>query len=116
MRQVGVLAAAALHALDHHVERLAEDHVHARRLAEALAELPGVQIDAALVETNIVIFDVDPEWMSGAALVERLEAAGVRMLAFAPQRIRAVTHLDVTAEGVERTIAVLRTLAGSGVR
>ena len=73
MRQAGVIAAAGLYALDHHVERLAEDHANARALAEGLAEIPGVEIDPATVETNIVVFDVaDPE-----GFCERMLAAGV---------------------------------------
>lgn len=107
MRQVGILAAAALYALDHHVERLAEDHRNAKRLAEAIAELPGVHIDRATVETNIVLFDIDPRLGTAAEFVARLREGGVWMLALGPQRVRAVTHLDVSAEQIEQAIGVM---------
>ncbi|MEW6200011.1 MAG: low-specificity L-threonine aldolase [Planctomycetota bacterium] len=107
MRQVGILAAAALHALDHHVERLAEDHANARRLAEALADMPGVGIDPTTVETNIVLFDLDPRLGTAAEFVTRLHERGVWMLALGPQRVRAVTHLDVSTEQIESAIRAL---------
>ena len=110
MRQAGILAAACLYALDHHVERLAEDHEHARLLAEGLAGLPGVELDPASVETNIVIFQVP----DAAKLVERLEREhGVRMGTVGPRTVRAVTHLDVDRAGIERAVAAARAvLAG----
>jgi len=102
MRQVGLLAAAVNHALDHHVERLAEDHAHARALAEGLQGLPGVTVHAP--QTNIVFVDLAPEKAAGA--VERLKAAGV--LCTGLYRLRLVTHLDVSAEDVPRAVALLR--------
>jgi len=99
MRQAGIVAAGALWALDHNVDRLAEDHENARLLAEGLAEIPGVEVDPAAVETNIVIFDVpDP-----GAFVERLAAEGVE-LSLLDSRVRAVTHLDVDRAGIERAL------------
>jgi threonine aldolase len=98
MRQAGILAAAGLYALDHNVERLAEDHANARRLAAGLAEL-GFAV--APPETNIVIFEVDGE---ADAFCAALEARGVRMGAIGPSRVRAVTHLDVDAAGVDRAL------------
>ncbi|MFZ0971103.1 MAG: threonine aldolase family protein [Solirubrobacteraceae bacterium] len=98
-RQSGIIAAACLYALDHHVDRLAEDHVHARLLAEGLASLPGVQLDPASVETNIVIFHVE----DARALVARI-ADRVEVQAFDAHRVRAVTHLDVSREDVERAL------------
>lgn len=108
MRQAGIVAAGCLWSLDHHVERLADDHANARLLADGLAELPGVALDPATVQTNIVVFGVD----DAAALCARLEAEhGVLMGAFGPGTVRAVTHLDVDADGVARTIdAVSRLL------
>ena len=97
MRQAGILAAAALHALDHHLERLADDHANARALADRLAETPGVLLDPAEVETNIVFFDLDPRVGHAAAVCERCAAAGVRMFSEGPSRIRAVTNLHVSA-------------------
>lgn len=103
MRQAGILAAAAIHALDHHVERLADDHANAQRLARRLAALPGVEIDPAAVRTNLVYFSLSPEApCDGPALVERLRARGVEIGAMDARRLRAVTHLDVSAEDVER--------------
>src|SRR5919199_179999 len=91
MRQAGIVAAAGLYALDHHVARLADDHARARRLAEGLAALPGVELDAATVETNIVIFAVP----DAPAFCAALARADVMMLALDARRVRAVTHLDV---------------------
>jgi threonine aldolase len=113
MRQSGIVAAAGLHALDHHVERLADDHVRARRLADGLAALPGVDIDAATVETNIVIFGVP----DAPAFCGALQREGVGMLPVAPDRVRAVTHLDVDDAGIERALeaaaGALRALDGA---
>jgi threonine aldolase len=101
MRQSGVLAAAGLHALDHHVDRLADDHARARRLAVGLAAIDGVELDPALVETNIVVFEV----ADAPAFCAALEDAGVRMGPSGPRRVRAVTHLDVDDEGIDRALA-----------
>ena len=104
MRQGGVIAAAGLYALDHHVERLAEDHENARVIADGLAEIPGVRIDADRVETNIVLFEVD----DGAALAAALVEAGIEVSHFGPQRVRMVTHHDVDRAGCERAVATIR--------
>src|SRR3954470_13494554 len=101
MRQSGIVAAAGLYALEHHVERLAEDHARAKRLAEGLALLPGVELDPATVETNIVIFGVP----DAAAFTAALAAEDVEMSHFGPTRMRAVTHLDVGDEGIDRALA-----------
>ena len=110
MRQAGIVAAAGLYALDHHVERLAEDHENARALAEGLAELESVELDADEVETNIVVFGVP----DAEAFCAALGRAGVLMYAIGPQRVRAVTHLDVDREGVEQAIAASRSALGAG--
>jgi len=105
MRQAGIVAAGALWALEHNVERLAEDHANARALAEGLAATDGVEIDASTVETNIVIFEVpDP-----IALVGGLAERGIELSAFGA-RVRAVTHLDVDAAGIDRTLAAISEL------
>jgi threonine aldolase len=110
LRQSGIVAAAGLYALDHHVERLADDHARARRLAEGLAELDGVDLDPSLVETNIVIFSVD----DAAGFCAALAAEDVAMSQFGPHRVRAVTHLDVDDEGIDRALAAAaRAAAGS---
>jgi threonine aldolase len=109
MRQAGIVAAGALYALDHNVERLAEDHAHARALALGLASIEGVTLDPGEIETNIVIFDVeDPE-----ALCAGLEREGVRMGAVGPRSVRAVTHLDVDADGVQLAIEAVRRVLGT---
>ena len=100
MRQSGIVAAAALYALDHHVERLGEDHANAKALAEGLAEVHGVELDPASVETNIVIFHVP----DAPAFCRELAVAGVLMGAVGPSTVRAVTHLDVDAEGVRSAV------------
>jgi threonine aldolase len=102
MRQAGVLAAAAQHALDHHIDRLAEDHANARRLAEGLQGLPGVQCE--MPQTNIVFVDVAPERAHG--VVDRARAQGV--LCTGLYRLRLVTHLDVSRADVDRAIDVMR--------
>jgi len=110
MRQTGIFAAAALHGLDHHRSRLAEDHCHARVLAEALAACPAVVIDLATVQTNIVVFQLAVHAPDAATLVARARERGVLLNAFAARTVRAVTHLDVSGEQVARAAAVLREL------
>lgn len=102
MRQAGVVAAAALHALDHHVERLAEDHALARRLAEGLRGLPGLTVEAP--QSNILFADLKGERVAG--LMAHLKSRGV--LATGLYRLRFVTHLDVDGEGVDRAVAAMR--------
>ncbi|MDH5540015.1 MAG: low-specificity L-threonine aldolase [Rhizobacter sp.] len=102
MRQAGVLAAAALHALEHHVDRLADDHTLAARLADGLTGLPGLTVEPP--QTNIVFADLPGKRANG--LVERLKSRGV--LATGLYRLRFVTHLDVDAAGVDRAIAAMR--------
>jgi len=107
MRQAGIIAAGGVYALRHHVKRLAEDHANARRLADGLAALPGVRVDPRTIETNIVFFDLTGS-LTAPAAVERMLARGVRMGALGARTIRAVTHLDVSADGIERALAVAR--------
>jgi threonine aldolase len=101
MRQSGVLAAAALYALDNHFERLAEDHKNAKRLAEGVASVPGLSIDSVGVETNMVFFMVDPSLGTAAEFCTRLKTLGVLMLPNAPRRVRAVCHLDATGDAID---------------
>ena len=103
LRQSGILSAACLYALDHHVERLAEDHENARLLAAGLADLRGVRVDPAAVQTNIVIFEVD----DAPGLVRRL-ADLVELQAVDARRVRAVTHLDVNRADIERAVTGVR--------
>lgn len=104
MRQAGIIAAGGIYALRHNVDRLAEDHRNARRLAEGLARIPGLSLDLDRVQTNLVFFDIAAEGWSAEELVRALLERGVRVGAVGPRRIRAVTHLDVSAEGVEKVI------------
>jgi threonine aldolase len=112
MRQAGIIAAGGIHALRHHVARLAEDHVNARRLAEGLSGLPGVKLDVHAVETNLVFFELTGD-LDALDFVERLLARGVRMGAMGARTMRAVTHLDVSGAQVERAIAAAREVLGS---
>ncbi len=107
MRQAGVLAAAALYALEHNVTRLPEDHAHARRLAERVAAVPGVALDPASVRTNLVIFDVRPPLPEASELVARLRAHGVLASAFGERKLRLVTHLDVDRAACEHAADVI---------
>jgi threonine aldolase len=105
MRQVGVLAAAALHALDHHVERLADDHARAKRLA---AGVRGDGVRVAEPETNIVMIELEHPALDRTRMLAALEERGVRMGPSGPRRIRAIAHLDIDDAGVERAIAAFR--------
>lgn len=105
MRQAGILAAAALYALDHHRARLADDHANARTLAEGLARLPGIELDPATVETNIVFFRVPG--MSAEILARNLDQAGVRLLALGPDTLRAVTNLMVSAADIPEAVEII---------
>jgi threonine aldolase len=104
MRQAGIIAAAGLYALDNHVERLADDHANARVLGDGLAAIEGVAIDPSRVETNIVIFEVD----DAATLCSALWDEGIELSPLGPTTLRAVTHLDVDRDGVERALAAVR--------
>ncbi|HEX6984714.1 MAG TPA: GntG family PLP-dependent aldolase [Planctomycetaceae bacterium] len=100
LRQAGVIAGAALYALEHHVDRLAEDHANAKAFAERIAESEPIRLRPEEVETNIVFFEVDPAWGTAADLSRGLAERGVRINAVGRQRLRAVTHLDVSREDV----------------
>src|SRR5262249_4584017 len=106
MRQSGILAAAALHALTHPRARPAHDHENARALAELLATVAGARVDLARVETNIVNVDLDLP-IEAARVAERARSLGVAVNATGPQRLRAITHLDVTRDQVLRGAALL---------
>ncbi|MDU1667084.1 MAG: threonine aldolase family protein, partial [Bradyrhizobium sp.] len=105
MRQAGVIAAACIHALDHHVDRLAEDHANARALARGLAQIQGIEVQEP--ETNLVFFRPDGAGVSGDRMVSDLRRRGV-LLAMMDGRIRACTHLDVSAGMIEETIGHVR--------
>jgi threonine aldolase len=114
MRQAGIIAAAGVYALRHHVDRLAEDHERAWRLAQGLAAVPGITLDPAQVETNIVVFDVSRTGLSAEAFSSRtLASHGVRFSVLGPSQVRAVTHLDIPADGIERALEAARTAVRS---
>lgn len=108
MRQAGMLAAAGIYALDHHIDRLAEDHQHAARLAASLENRPYVKMILP-VETNIVIFELQ-QGQSAPELVERLKTKGVLAYAISTDRIRLVTHLDISSDMIDETIQIFETL------
>ncbi|MGH8851708.1 MAG: threonine aldolase family protein [Casimicrobiaceae bacterium] len=110
MRQVGILGAAGHYALDHHLERLPDDHANARRIAGRLTRCAGVMLDLATVQTNIVVFGLAPGAPDAATIVARARERGVLIFAFTPRTIRAVTHLDVSREQCERAAEVLAEL------
>ena len=114
MRQSGILAAAGLYALDHHVARLAEDHANARMIAERLARLSGVVLDLATVATNIIVLHLAPETPDAAALVARAKEAGVLVSALGPRTVRAVTHRDVSRENCKRAADLIAAVIEQG--
>ena len=105
MRQVGIVAAAGLHALEHHVERLAEDHERARRIAEALSQHPRGKVDLAGVETNMVYFGV--EGWTGQETLEHLASHGIDVLTLNEGTCRLVIHLHVTDEDVQHVLSAI---------
>jgi len=107
MRQAGIIAAAGIVALETMVQRLAEDHSNAAHLAQGIAGLKGLTVDADRVQTNIVYFDVTTEKFTAETLVASLDAQGVQMLALGPNRIRAVTHYGIGREDIDQTLAVM---------
>jgi threonine aldolase len=111
MRQSGIIAAACEYALDHHVDRLAEDHANARRLAAGIAGFAGIAIDPAEVETNLVYFDVAASGLSAARFADALLAEGVRVTPMGLSRVRAVTHLDVDESMIDHAIAAIGRVA-----
>jgi threonine aldolase len=114
MRQAGIIAAAGIVALERMVDRLAEDHANARRLAEGLAKLPGLVVDLSSVQTNIVIVRVDGGPAATEALVRGCAARKVKVHAMGPAAIRCVTHKDVDGEDITRTLEAFRELTGRG--
>jgi threonine aldolase len=100
MRQAGIIAAGALYALEHHIERLAEDHEKARTLADAVRQIPGLTLDPDIIDTNIVIFKIAPELGTAEEFTAQLRDQGVLLYTVGRRRIRAVMHLDVSLDAV----------------
>ena len=105
MRQAGICAAACTYALDHHVERLADDHANARALAKGLSQIAGLEVQEP--ETNLVFFIPEGAGVSGPQMVSALAERGV-LIATMDGRIRACTHLDITASMIEETVELVR--------
>ena len=115
MRQVGILAAAALYALDHHVERLADDHRNAQVVARAITHTPGLRLVPPEVETNLIWFQVDPELGTARDVANALKERGILVNVSGSQVLRAVTHLDVSAAQAERAAETIRQVVRQGV-
>ena len=111
MRQVGILAAACLYALDHNVTRLEEDHVHARLLADAIGSTRKLRVTSSRIETNMVIFRVDPTLGTAAQFVSSLAEHGIGALPFGPQLVRLVTHLDVKRAQIDSACRTIQSIA-----
>jgi len=107
MRQAGVIAAAGIKALEEMVERLAEDHENARRLAEGISRIGGLSIELAKVQTNIVYFELDEDRMTPKELVTELNKKEVKLLSVGSRRLRAVTHYGISAEDIDLTVKAL---------
>ncbi len=116
LRQAGIVAAAALYALDHNVDRLADDHRNARALAEIIGGIGGLAVDLAAVETNLVFFDVDPQLGFAGQLSAALKERGVRISAMDSHRLRACTHLDIKDEDIPEVGRILRQCVRDGFR
>ncbi|MCG8605999.1 aminotransferase class I/II-fold pyridoxal phosphate-dependent enzyme [bacterium] len=110
MRQVGIIAAGALYALEHNIDRLHEDHEKAASLAEELAVIPGIGIDLASVQTNIVVIDIEETGRTAAEIVEKLKEGGVLVVPFGPSLLRVVTHLNVSGDDIKQSIAVFKSI------
>ena len=115
MRQVGIFAAAADYALDHHLDRLADDHANARLLADRLAASPAIELDPSVVRTNIVVFRLAADEPDAPTVVAAARETGVLVVAFSARSIRAVTHLDVTRDDVAGAAELLVAAAESAV-
>jgi threonine aldolase len=112
MRQSGILAAAGLYALDHHLARLPEDHVNSRLIAERMALVPGVAIDLTKIQSNIVILSLGEGLPDATAVVARARERGVLVNVFGPRKVRVVTHLNVSQADCERGADILAEVIG----
>ena len=106
MRQTGILAGAAIYAIDNHLERLQIDHAHAKQLAQGLNSIDGVVCDTNNTDTNLLFFDIDKRLGDGPSLCRKLSENGVLAEALDMQRIRFVTHLNVSPEEIDRAIQI----------
>lgn len=112
MRQAGIIAAGALYALEHHVRRLAEDHANAQRLATGIRTISRLRLDPEETDTNLVFFQLDSSWGAAREFSAELKRRGLLLNAVSSTRLRAVTHLDVNVQDVDRALEILRAVAG----
>jgi threonine aldolase len=115
MRQAGIIAAGAIHAVDHHRQRLQIDHQHARQLGQAVEQCEALRIRGGCIDTNMVIFEIDPRHSTAAQFQAELEARGVRCFDVDPQAIRLVTHLDVDGQQIQRACDIIRQVASLSI-
>ena len=112
MRQAGIVAAGALYALEHNVDRLADDHAHAKKLAETIANVPGVKLETEIIDSNIVIFALSESMPTAQVVADALEREGVLVMAISERLIRLVTHLDVDAAAIDQVcVSLSKTLS-----
>jgi threonine aldolase len=111
MRQAGVLASGGIYALEHHVERLADDHHNARRLAEGINDLSGFSVSLQTVQTNIIMVNVEGTGLGEVEVKDRLAEAGVLVHPFGPGHLRLVTHLDVSTEEIDQALTAFEGVA-----
>jgi threonine aldolase len=116
LRQAGIVAAAAIYAIEHNIDRLAKDHENAKRLAELIAGIPGLQVAVKPVETNLVFFDIDPNLGTGSQLSAALASRGVRISAMDAYRLRACTHMDVPADAIAEVAKALKDCLSQGLK
>lgn len=116
LRQVGVIAASAIYALENNVDRLADDHANAQTFAKAIAEIDGISVNLEGVETNLVFFEINPEIGDASQLSAALRERGVRIGAMGPRTLRGCTHLDVDGEGVARAANTIRDCIQDGIQ
>ena len=107
MRQSGIIAAAGITALEQMVDRLAEDHENARRLAEGIARIPGLSIELNRIQTNIVYFNIADDRFTAGKLMTQLADRGIKILLTGPSRLRAVTHYGISTEDINSALAAL---------
>ncbi len=115
LRQAGITAAAAVYALEHHVERLKDDHANARRFAEGVTKISGITLAVPEVQSNLVFFYLAPELGTAAALSAKLLARGIRINASGPQRLRACTHHDITEEQIDIAVRTIGDVLSEGL-
>ena len=116
MRQAGIVAAAAVYALENHIDRLQEDHDNAQELARQLAALNGILINPEDVQTNLVFFEVAPEVGTAVQLNDAVAEYGIRLCPFGGQRMRVVTHLDVSSDDISVVVDAIRTVLAAGIK